>query len=146
MSGNRGDSNQIKVCNLSQQSRQALSKFMQSWGIRARERHNKQQQHSTFSSQEVHSRPQLRKRSRKIVNDENKGVKTVKYNGRIYHDIATVKESKEDNSFCQRTVWHITAKETVNFKRSKFFVAKSDIPKDMCVFLCNKRSCVGIQS
>ena len=32
-------------------------------------------------------------------------------------------------------VWHITAKETVNFKRSKFFVAKSDMPKNMCVFI-----------
>ena len=32
-------------------------------------------------------------------------------------------------------MWHITAEETVNFKRSKFFVAKSDMPKDMCEFM-----------
>jgi hypothetical protein len=32
-------------------------------------------------------------------------------------------------------VWHITAEETANFKRSKFFMAKSDMPKDMCVFM-----------
>ncbi len=29
-------------------------------------------------------------------------------------------------------MWHIAAEETVNFKRSKFFAAKSDMPKDMC--------------
>jgi hypothetical protein len=69
------------------------------------------------------------------VNDESKGVKAVKFNGRVYHDIATFKESEEDKSLSQRTVWHITAEETVNFKRSKFFVVKSDMPKDMCVFM-----------
>jgi len=37
-------------------------------------------------------------------------------------------------------VWHITAEETVNFKRSKFFVAKSDMPKDMCVFIQQEKS------
>jgi len=37
-------------------------------------------------------------------------------------------------------VWHITAEETVNFKRSKFFVAKSDMPKDMCVFMQQEKS------
>jgi molybdopterin-guanine dinucleotide biosynthesis protein A len=37
-------------------------------------------------------------------------------------------------------VWHITAKETVNFKRSKFFMAKSDMPKDMCDFMQQEKS------
>ena len=69
------------------------------------------------------------------MNDESKGVKAFKYNGRVYHDIATVNKRKEDKSLSQRTVWHITAKETVNFKRSKFFVAKSNMPKDMCIFM-----------
>jgi hypothetical protein len=37
-------------------------------------------------------------------------------------------------------VWHITAKETVNFKRSRFFVAKSNMPKDMCTFMQPEKS------
>ena len=45
--------------------------------------------------------------------------------------MTSVKESEEDKSFGRKTVWHITAKETVNFKRSKFFIAKSGMPKDM---------------
>ena len=69
------------------------------------------------------------------MNDESKGEKAVKYNGRVYHDIATVKESENDKSLGRKMVWHITAKETVNFKRSKFFMAKSDMPKDMCALM-----------
>ena len=65
------------------------------------------------------------------MNEESTGEKAVKYNVRVYHDIATVKESEEDKSLGRKTVWHITAKETVNFKRSKFFIAKSGMPKDM---------------
>ncbi len=80
------------------------------------------------------------KAKQKIVNDESKGVKAVKYNGRVYHGIETVKESKKDKSLGRRTVWHITAEETVNFKRSKFFVAKSNMPKDMCVFMQREKS------
>ena len=38
-------------------------------------------------------------------------------------------------------MWHITAKETVNFKRSKFFVAKSNMPKDMRIFMQREKSC-----
>ncbi len=34
----------------------------------------------------------------KNVNEESAGEKSVKYNGRVYHDIATVKESEEDKS------------------------------------------------
>jgi hypothetical protein len=37
-------------------------------------------------------------------------------------------------------VWHNTAKETVNFKRSRFFVAKSDMPKGMCAFMQQEKS------
>jgi hypothetical protein len=36
------------------------------------------------------------KAKQKNVNDESKGVKAVKCNGSVYHDIATVKEIKED--------------------------------------------------
>ena len=77
----------------------------------------------------------ISKARQKNVNEESMGEKAVKYNGRVYHDIATVKESEEDKSIGRKTVWHITAEETVNFKRSKFFVAKSDMPKDMCEFM-----------
>ena len=77
---------------------------------------------------------------KKNVNDVSKGKKAVKYKGRVYHDIATVKESKEDKALGQKTVWHITAKDTVNFKRSKFFVAKSDMPKDMFIFMQQEMS------
>ena len=74
------------------------------------------------------------------MNEESAGEKAVKHNGRVYHDIATVKESEEDKSLGQKTMWHITAEETVNFKRSKFFSAKSEMPKDMCIFMQKKMS------
>jgi hypothetical protein len=73
----------------------------------------------------------IAKAKQKNVNDVSEGKKAVKYNGRVYHDIATVKESEEDKALGRKMVWHITAEETVNFKRSKFFVGKSDMPKDM---------------
>jgi len=74
------------------------------------------------------------------VNEESVGEKAVKFNGRVYHDIATVKESEEDKSLGRKMVWHITAEDTVNFKRSKFFVAKSDMPKDMCEFMQQEKT------
>ncbi len=74
------------------------------------------------------------------MNDESEGEKAVKYNGRVYHDIATVKESENDNSLGRKTVWHITAEETVYFKISKFFMAKSNMPKDMCAFMQQEKS------
>ena len=40
----------------------------------------------------------IAKAKQKNVNDESKGEKAVKYNGRVYHDIATVKESENDKS------------------------------------------------
>jgi hypothetical protein len=46
-----------------------------------------------------------------------------------------VKEGNEDKKPGRKTVWHITAEETVNFKRSTFFVYKSEMPKDMCAFM-----------
>ncbi len=82
----------------------------------------------------------IAKAKQKNVNDVREGKKSVKYNGRVCHDIATVKESKEDKALGRKIVWHITAEETVNFKRSKFFMAKSDMPKDMCVFMQQEMS------
>ncbi len=83
----------------------------------------------------------IAKAKQKNMNNESKGEKADKYNGRVYNDIATVKESKNDKLLGQRTVWHITAKETVNFKRSRIFVAKSDMPNDMCAFMQQEKSC-----
>ena len=82
----------------------------------------------------------IAKAKKKNVNDVSKGEKSVKYNWRVYHDVATVKKSEEDKALGQKMVWHITADETVNFKRSKFFMAKSDMPKDMCVFMQQEMS------
>ncbi len=83
----------------------------------------------------------ISKARQKNINEESTGEKAVKYNGRVYHDIATIKESEEDKSLGQKMVWHITAEETVNFKRSKFFVAKSNMPKDMCKFMQQEKTC-----
>ncbi len=74
------------------------------------------------------------------LNDESKGEKAEKYNGRVYYDIVTVQESENDKSLGRRTVWHITAEETANFKRRKFFVAKSDMPKDKCALMQQEKS------
>ena len=46
-----------------------------------------------------------------------------------------MKESNEDKKLGCKTVWHITAKETGNFKRSTFFVYKSGMPNNMCAFM-----------
>ena len=43
----------------------------------------------------------IAKAKQKNVNDESEGEKAVKYNGRVYHDIATVKESEDDKSLNQ---------------------------------------------
>jgi hypothetical protein len=53
----------------------------------------------------------------------------------VYHDIVIVKESNDDKKLCHKTIWHVSAKETVNFKTSKFFVSKSKIPKYMCEYM-----------
>jgi hypothetical protein len=58
----------------------------------------------------------------------------------VYHNIATVKESNEDKKLGCKTVWHITAKETVNFKRSTFFVYKSGMPNNMCAFMQQEKA------
>ncbi len=83
----------------------------------------------------------MQKQNRKNLNNEREGAKADKFNGQVYHDIATVKESGKDKSLGHRTVWHITAEETVNFKQSTFFVYKSCMPKNMCTFLQQEKSC-----
>jgi hypothetical protein len=69
------------------------------------------------------------------VNSKSKGSKAEKFNGRVYHDIAIVKESDDDKKLGRKSVWHVIAEETVNFKMSKFFVSKSEMPKYMCNYI-----------
>ncbi len=80
------------------------------------------------------------KAKQKNLNQESEGTKASKFNGRVYHDIATVKEDNEDNKSGRKTVGHITAEETVNFKRSTFFVYKSEMPKNMCTFMQQEKA------
>ncbi len=83
---------------------------------------------------------EISKAKQKNLNNESEGIKADKFNGRVYHNIATVKESGEDKKFGCKTVWHITAKETVNFKQSTFFVYKSEMPINMCAFMQQKKA------
>jgi hypothetical protein len=59
------------------------------------------------------------------VNSESEGAKAETFNGRVFHDIAIVKESKDDKKLGRKSVWHVCSEETVLFKTSKFFVSKS---------------------
>ena len=56
-------------------------------------------------------------------------------------EVVTVKESNEDKKLGWKTIWHITAEETVNFKQSTFFVHKSDMPANMCAFVQQEKAC-----
>ena len=80
------------------------------------------------------------KAKQKNLNQESEGTKASKFNGQVYHDIATVKEDNKDKRLGQKTAWHITAEETVNFKQSAFFVYKSSMPKDTCAFMQHEKA------
>ncbi len=54
------------------------------------------------------------------VSSKSKGSKAEKFNGRMYHDIAIVKESNNDKKLGCKSVWHVIAEDTVNSKTSKF--------------------------
>ncbi len=82
----------------------------------------------------------ISKAKQKTLNQESEGTKASKFNGQVYHDIATVKEGNEDKKSGRKTVWHITAEETVTFKRSNFFVYKIEMPKDMCTFMQQEKA------
>ncbi len=69
------------------------------------------------------------------VNSKSKGSKAEKFDGCVYHDIAIVKESNNDKKLGRKSVWHVIAEETVNFKTSKFFVSKSEMSKYMCEYM-----------
>jgi hypothetical protein len=74
-------------------------------------------------------------KTRKLnVNSKSEGSKAEKFNGHIYHDIAIVKESNNYKKLGCKSVWHVIAEETVNFKTSKFFVSKSKMPTYMCEY------------
>jgi hypothetical protein len=69
------------------------------------------------------------------VNSKSKRSKAEKFNGRMYHDIAIVKESNDDKKLGHKSVWHVIAEEMVNVKLSKFLVSKSKMPKYMCEYM-----------
>ncbi len=83
----------------------------------------------------------IEKAKQKNLNNESEGAKADKFTGQVYHDIAAIKESDEDKSLGCKMVWHILAKETVNFKQSTFFVYKSDMPKNMCALMQQEKAC-----
>ncbi len=51
-----------------------------------------------------------------------------------------MKEDNKDKKSGRKTVWHITAEETVNFKRGIFFVYKSEMPKNTCAFMQQEKA------
>jgi hypothetical protein len=66
----------------------------------------------------------------KNLNNKSEGVKADKFNGRVHHNVATVNESNEDKKLGQKTVWHITANETVNLKQNTLLCGgRSPIPQ-----------------
>ena len=69
------------------------------------------------------------------VNSKSKGTKADKFNGRVYHDIATVKETDNDKKLGCKSVWHVCIEETVLFKVSKFFVRKGNMTANMCEYM-----------
>jgi hypothetical protein len=69
------------------------------------------------------------------VNSESKGSKAETFNGRVYHNIAIMKESNDNKKLGPKTVWHVSAQEKVNFKMSKFFVSKSEMAKILCEYM-----------
>jgi hypothetical protein len=78
------------------------------------------------------------KAKRMNVNNQSEGEKAQVFNGRMFHDIAIVKEDDNKKKLCQKSVWHICVDELVGFKRSKFFVSKSKMPKHMCKLMQHK--------
>ncbi len=82
----------------------------------------------------------IAKARQKNPNNKSEGTKAEKFNGQVYHNITTIKESNKDKSLGCKTVWHIPAKETINFKQSTFFVYKSNMPKNMCLFIQQEKA------
>ncbi len=83
----------------------------------------------------------IAKAKKKNLNNNSEGVKANKFNGRLYPGIATVKECNEDKKLGCKTMWHIMAEETVNFKQSTFFVYKSEMLTNMCAFMQQEKVC-----
>jgi hypothetical protein len=82
----------------------------------------------------------IAKARQKTLNNKSEGAKADKFNGWVYHNIATMKESNEDKSLSRKMVWHNLAEETVNFKQSTFFLYKSNMLKDMCAFMQQEKA------
>jgi hypothetical protein len=83
----------------------------------------------------------IAKAKQKNLNNKSEEVKADKFNGCVYHKIATVKESNKDKKLGRKTVWHIMAEETVNFKQSTFFVYKGEMLTKMCAFMHQEKVC-----
>lgn len=75
------------------------------------------------------------------MNNESERINAEKFNGCAYHDIAIMKENKNDKKLGHKnkSARHKSAKETMFFKMSKFFVSKSEMPKYMCEFTESKK-------
>jgi hypothetical protein len=52
------------------------------------------------------------------VNNKREGKKAQVLDGRMFHDIAIVKEDNNKKKLCQKSVWHICVDKFVGFKRS----------------------------
>jgi hypothetical protein len=50
------------------------------------------------------------------VNSEKEGEKAQVFNGRMFHDIAIVKEDDNGKKLCRKSVWHICVDKFVGFK------------------------------
>jgi hypothetical protein len=74
------------------------------------------------------------------VNNESEGTKAEKFNGRIYHDIAIVKESKNDKKLGRKSVWHVSTEEMVFSKRASFLSAKARC-QNTCVSSWRAKEC-----
>jgi hypothetical protein len=82
----------------------------------------------------------IAKAKQKNLNNKSEGAKADRFNGWVYHDIVSVKESNEDKKLGCKKVWHIFAEETVNFKQGIFFVSNSEPSSDMCAFMQHKKA------
>jgi len=69
------------------------------------------------------------------VNNESEGTKADKFNGRVYHAIATVNETDDEKKLGGKSVRHMCVEETALFKVSKFFVRKGEMPAYMCEYM-----------
>jgi hypothetical protein len=66
------------------------------------------------------------------VNIKSKGKKAQVFNGRMFDNIAIVKEDNSKKKLCQKSVWNICVDNLVGFNRSKLFFYKNEMSEYMC--------------